>query len=76
VSFGVQTSRMGLKQQKKLINPLGILINLLSIICLNCPTTNTRRPIKCSKDADFCLVAFKKINKKLPLRVGAQGQVT
>ena len=38
------------------------------------PTTNARRTIKGSKDADFRQV-LKKRNKKLPLAVGAQGHM-
>jgi len=40
------------------------------------PTTNIRRPIDGSKDADFRLVFSSKRNKKLPLGVGAQGPMT
>jgi len=39
-------------------------------------TTNGRRPIKGSEDADFRLILFKRKKQKLPLALGAQGSLT
>jgi len=45
------------------------------IFCHNLPTTNARKPIKGSKDADFSIVSFTRQTNITP-RGGSLGQVT